>query len=99
MTIFWNCPSSAEVRNLFAETSKEIDTLDCLEAEHLRKSALASAKSLVAALERPEDTVMRYVWEVKSRVLLHDSPAHVTFRTGHIAWPYAWVLTCKFFIS
>ncbi|CAD6579776.1 MAG: hypothetical protein ASARMPRED_009245 [Alectoria sarmentosa] len=62
-TTTWKTPSSTEISELFQHAAKEVDTFDYLADEDSRKKALTTAQSLVAALQRPEDVVMRYAWE------------------------------------
>ncbi len=61
--------SSTRTLDLFQHACGEVDTFGYLADEGSRKQALAIAQSLVAALEKPEDVVMRYAWEVLRDVL------------------------------
>ena len=90
-TTTWKTPSSTEISELFQHAAREVDTFHYLADENSRKKALTTAQSLVAALQRPEDVVMRYAWEVLPSYPLQASLADVGLRMGLNACLYAWV--------
>ena len=65
----WKTPSWTEISGLFKHASREVDTFSHLTEDKSRKRALAIAQGVVAALEKPEDVVMRYAWEVSRTAL------------------------------
>ena len=56
--------SSLEISGLVQSSLKKADNLSQLSSEDSRKTALAIVRSLVDALEKPEDVAMQYIWEV-----------------------------------
>ena len=54
-----------EISLLFTNAAKDVDAYDGPSKETHRNRALETAKKLVATLEKPEDIVMRYAWEVQ----------------------------------
>lgn len=58
--------SLPEISNLFQKAAQSITAFDHLADKDPRQKALAIAQSLVATLEKPNDVVMRYAWEVLS---------------------------------
>ena len=50
------------------QASTNLHTPEGVIADNSRKTALALAKQLVNALEKPEDVVMRYAFEVQLQV-------------------------------
>ena len=54
-----------EISLLFTNAAKDVAEYDGTIDETHRKQVLKTAKKLVAILEKPEDVVMRYAWEVQ----------------------------------
>lgn len=56
------------------QASTSLHTPEGVIYDNSRKTALALAKQLVNALEKPEDVVMRYAFEVRLQVCNHLIP-------------------------
>ena len=87
-------PSPMEMLNQFHHSTREVDNSNCSADEKWRKKALSSLQSLVAALEKPEDVVMRYACEATPRHLFQTFLADLSLKMGLNARLYVMASMC-----